>query len=427
MLYEFLKIIMWLPLHLYFHKIVFTGRKHIPVKGPVILIANHAASFLDAMILGILLPRQMYYFSRSDIFRNFWANKFLRSVHMIPVYNVEHGRSEISRNEETFAEGEAILNQGKMLLVFPEGLSRIERIMLPLKKGTARVALQTEAKNNFNMGLSIIPVGINYSVHRFRADVLLHAGDPVRVSDYETLYRENPARAISQLTRELEARFSETIFYVSQANRTGYIDRLLELYRADTFYPLDHIRGVPVLRMEKDICGRVSGMPEDEYQQRWSDLQRYDQVLRRYRLMDHSVNGRYKVIAGHLLLLIIGLPLFLLSLLLNALPLRFAKWIADTQVTRVDFYTSVLSAVGGVSYFLWWLLLIGMAAFVGNTWVWIAVAAAPFLLFLGVYWWEGFIKMLCHARFLALGRRSAVVQDLVSLREKITFWDSLPG
>jgi hypothetical protein len=83
--------------------------------------------------------------------------------------------------------------------------------------------------------------------------------------------------------------------------------------------------------------------------------------------------------------------------------------------------------VGGVSYFLWWLLLIGMAAFVGNTWVWIAVAAAPFLLFLGVYWWEGFIKMLCHARFLALGRRSAVVQDLVSLREKITFWDSLPG
>jgi 1-acyl-sn-glycerol-3-phosphate acyltransferase len=44
------------------------------------------------------------------------------------------------RNEETFAEGEQVLNDRGILLIFPEGISRVERIMLPLKKGTATVA-----------------------------------------------------------------------------------------------------------------------------------------------------------------------------------------------------------------------------------------------------------------------------------------------
>jgi 1-acyl-sn-glycerol-3-phosphate acyltransferase len=428
MLYGILKVIMWTTLHFYFRKIVFSGRRNIPASGPAILIANHSASFLDAMLLAVTLPRPLHFYARSDIFRNAWANKFLRAVNMIPVYNIEHGREELSRNEETFAEGEAVLNRGRLLLVFPEGISRVERIMLPLKKGTARVALQTESRKDFKMGLSVIPVGINYSAHRFRADVLIQVGDAVVVRDYEDLYRTNPARAMTQMTRELETKFSDTMLHVRQPERTDYINRLLELFRTDEVHPLDHLRGVPVLRKEKDICAVVSAMDDKEYAQRWEALQRYDARLLAAGLMDASVSGRYRVIVWHLLLLLIGLPFFLCSVLLNMIPLRAAKWVADHKVTRIDFYTSVANAAGGVIYLFWWLFLILVAAIVGSPWGWLLALCAPLFLFVGMYWWEGFVHLRSHFRFLRLGRRSAPVGELRALREGIAFWrNASPG
>ncbi len=417
---------MWTTLHFYFRKIVFSGRRNIPASGPAILIANHSASFLDAMLLAVTLPRPLHFYARSDIFRKSWANKFLRAVNMIPVYNIEHGREELSRNEETFAEGEAVLNRGRLLLVFPEGISRVERIMLPLKKGTARVALQTESRKDFKMGLSVIPVGINYSAHRFRADVLIQVGDAVVVRDYEELYRTNPARAMTQMTRELEVKFSETILHVRQPERTDYINRLLELFRTDEVHPLDHLRGVPVLRKEKDVCGVVSSMDDAEYAQRWGTLQQYDAKLAASGLMDASVSGRYRVIVGHILLLLIGLPFFLCSVLINAIPLRAAKWVADNKVTRIDFYTSVANAAGGVIYLFWWLILLIAAAIVGTPWAWLLALSAPVLLFVGMFWWEGFVHMRCHLRFLFMGRHSSRVRELRVMRDSIAFWKSSP-
>jgi len=292
MLYSIAKVIMWTTLHFYFRRIVFQHRRSIPDGEPVILIANHAASFLDAMLLGVLMNRPVHFFARSDIFRKPLANRMLRKFRMIPIYNIEHGKSDLVRNEETFAEGEAVLNNRELLLIFPEGISRIERIMLPLKKGTARVALQTEAKRGFQLGLKVIPVGINYSRHRFRADVLISAGAPTLVSDYASVYRENPAKAITRLTRELEEKFSHTIFFVRQSERTTLIDRLLELYRADAFKLFDVLRGTPVLELEKRVCDTVSEMSDAEFEQISGDLDRYDAMLAAHGFADASVNGR---------------------------------------------------------------------------------------------------------------------------------------
>jgi 1-acyl-sn-glycerol-3-phosphate acyltransferase len=84
MLYSIAKVIMWMTLHLYFRRIVFQQRRSIPDGEPVILIANHAASFLDAMLLGVLMNRPVHFFARSDIFRKPLANRMLRKFRMIP-------------------------------------------------------------------------------------------------------------------------------------------------------------------------------------------------------------------------------------------------------------------------------------------------------------------------------------------------------
>jgi hypothetical protein len=98
--------------------------------------------------------------------------------------------------------------------------------------------------------------------------------------------------------------------------------------------------------------------------------------------------------------------------------------VADKSVTRIDFYTSVSNAAGGFGYFIWWLLLMIAAAFIGNTWVWIAVLSAPILLFLGMFWWESFHSFLSHCRYLLKKwKKSPVIDELAQMRSKISFWE----
>ena len=426
MLYSIAKVIMWTTLHFYFRRIVFQHRRSIPDGEPVILIANHAASFLDAMLLAVLMNRPVHFFARSDIFRKPLANRMLRKFRMIPIYNVEHGKSDLVRNEETFAEGEAVLNNRGLLLIFPEGISRVERIMLPLKKGTARGALQTESKRDFQLGLKVIPVGINYSRHRFRSDVLISAGAPTLVSDYASMYLENPAKAITRLTRELEEKFSRTIFFVRQPERTAFIDRLLELYRADAFKPMDALRGTPVLELEKRVCDTVSEMNESEFDQISGDLARYDALLADHGFADASVNGRYRLAILHVLTLIITFPLFLVSSMLNAIPMWLARYVADRTVTRIDFYTSVHTAAGGFIYLLWWILLSTAGALAGGLVFWVALCA-PLTLFAGMRWWEASVSLLAHLRFrLTAWMHPQRAAEILALRERIAFWPERP-
>jgi hypothetical protein len=122
--------------------------------------------------------------------------------------------------------------------------------------------------------------------------------------------------------------------------------------------------------------------------------------------------------------LIITLPFFLLSFILNIIPLIFAKWVADKTVTRIDFYTSVSNAAGGFGYFIWWVLLMIAAAFIGNLWVWIAILSAPILLFMGIFWWESYWNFLAHSRYLLKkGNKSPVIFELAQMRSKIIFWE----
>jgi hypothetical protein len=274
--------------------------------------------------------------------------------------------------------------------------------------------------------LKVIPVGINYSRHRFRADVLISAGTPTLVSDYASVYRDNPAKAITRLTRELEEKFSRTIFFVRQPARTQLIDRLLELYRADAFRPMDALRGTPVLELEKRVCDTVSEMDEDRFREFSVMLDRYDDKLRSNGFMDASVNGRYRLVILHILALALTLPLFMLSSLLNAIPMWLARVVADRTVTRIDFYTSVHTAAGGFIYLLWWILLMIVGGVIGGVAFWV-MFLAPLTLFAGIRWWEASVSLFAHLRYLWAKRlHRGRVEEITSLRAQIAFWPERP-
>ena len=148
-------------------------------KGPLLVVANHPNSFLDAILIGSYFTENVHFLARGDAFKQKKYRFLLKMLKMIPVYRLSEGRENLHLNEYTFSESKRILEAGGILLIFIEGICKNTHELQPFKKGAARIALQA----NTPTPLRILPVAIAYdSFSRFGKNVLVSAGNPIPVT-----------------------------------------------------------------------------------------------------------------------------------------------------------------------------------------------------------------------------------------------------
>lgn len=153
------------------------------LKGPLLIAANHPNSFLDAIILATIFKKPVYSLTRGDAFsRKFYA-LLLKQMNMLPVYRISEGAENLEHNYSTFTVCQNIfLNKG-IVLIFSEGRCINEWHLRPLKKGTARLAINAWQQN---IPLKVLPVGINYSCFRkFGKNVILNFGEIIDSKDFD--------------------------------------------------------------------------------------------------------------------------------------------------------------------------------------------------------------------------------------------------
>lgn len=107
--------------------------------GPILILANHPDSFLDAVFIGAKYPRKVHFMARGDVFRNPIINKILRSFGMIPIHRLREGIQHMSENENSFSEAVRILKNKGIVLIFIEGICLNKHELQPFKKGTVRI------------------------------------------------------------------------------------------------------------------------------------------------------------------------------------------------------------------------------------------------------------------------------------------------
>ena len=169
---------------LYFKKLEVHGLEHIPETGPVIFAANHQNAFLDAILIHIGQPRAPHFLTRGDVFEKPLPNLIMRSLNMRPIYRFRDGIKNIKRNESTFFECYQILESGRALGIFPEGNHDSKFYLRALQRGCSRILYDTESRNSFNLGIQVIPVGIQYyGGQHGRSKVLIQFGPPVVAKD----------------------------------------------------------------------------------------------------------------------------------------------------------------------------------------------------------------------------------------------------
>lgn len=210
MVYKLIQILLKIYLPLFFKKVEVRGLNNVPRDKPVLFAVNHQNTFLDAMLVGMHLNRQVYFLTRSDVFRGKIALKIFDALNLVPIFRKKDGDSDFkNKNKETFDYCIDKLEQGKPILIFPEGYSEPIHHLFPLKKGVARLALEAESKHNFNFRLHIVTVAVNYENHFLPGKgAFVEYSEPIIVSNYKNIFNENPSKARSKLlldvTRELK-------------------------------------------------------------------------------------------------------------------------------------------------------------------------------------------------------------------------------
>lgn len=138
------------------------GKVEDPTHGPVLLVANHPDSFLDAILIALSCSQPMHFLARGDVFNKPWHRWLLRQLNMYPVYRIREGRQHVHLNRTSFQYANEVLSARGTLLIFIEGICLNTHELQPFKKGAGRIALEAAHFPGFR----IIPVGVAYSDFR---------------------------------------------------------------------------------------------------------------------------------------------------------------------------------------------------------------------------------------------------------------------
>ncbi len=157
---QLLKLFIQAGLWLFCQEIHLKNKQLFKTKGPLLIIANHPNSFLDALIIGSYYKRRVYFLARGDAFKKPLHRFILESLNMIPVYRLREGKEFLHLNDYAFNKSIDLLSKGFAVLVFIEGICINSHELQPFKKGTARIL---EGVQKLNVDLKIHIAGIAFN------------------------------------------------------------------------------------------------------------------------------------------------------------------------------------------------------------------------------------------------------------------------
>lgn len=126
------------------YRVVMKGRERLPSTGGYILAPSHR-SMMDIPFTAIVTPRQLRYMGKASLFRIPVLGTLFRALGGFPVERDGTDRKAVR-------EAMQMLQDGEILLVYPEGTRQHGDEIAPLQPGAAYLALRT--------GVPIVPVGI---------------------------------------------------------------------------------------------------------------------------------------------------------------------------------------------------------------------------------------------------------------------------
>lgn len=106
--------------------------------GAAVIAANHT-SFLDPPVLSISCPEEVHFLARGSLFEIPLLGRLIRILNSHPI---DRGTSDV----QTFRTMVELLNQGKKLILFPEGKRSNDGALRPLERGMAFLVYKAKCR-----------------------------------------------------------------------------------------------------------------------------------------------------------------------------------------------------------------------------------------------------------------------------------------
>lgn len=168
------------------------GQENIEKDKPYIMCANHTSNW-DPPILYTATKREMYMMAKEELFKNKFIYWFAGKTNIFPV---KRGKKDI----ESIKKSLKVLNENKILAIFPEGTRNGIKKNGKIQNGPAYLSART--------GVEVIPVRIEGNFKPF-TKVRIYYGKPLDFSKYQS---KKPEKEILDL---ISSQITSAIFGAS--------------------------------------------------------------------------------------------------------------------------------------------------------------------------------------------------------------------
>jgi len=350
-------------LYTFYDNITVVGKDKIPKDKPVIFTINHQNALMDALTVLCTLKGQPVFMARADIFQSKLVAKILRFFKILPIYRIRDGIKSLQNNDAVFEEAVEVLEAKKRLVILPEGSHFGERRLRALKKGIARIAFQAEERNNFELDIQIIPIGLDYSHYiNFGADLLVNFGDPFPISTYKDLYLENNQKGMNAFLQELREHMINQMLNIDDSQSYNEIETLKDIYvnylLANKKLRYNHVKIIDKSQEIADNIIKFKNINPEKFEDIGKQALDIKDLLRDLKLRYWAVaQKRYcwiGIILNYLLLTVLS-PLFIYGFAVNILPF-YLPVLASRKIKDPQFVSSIRFGISLITFTLFYII-----------------------------------------------------------------------
>ena len=356
MLYRILKVIVGIGIRLYYKEIKVKNGKFLEHDGPMIIIANHPNTLMDAWIIGNICPQPIYFMAKGTFFNSPFKRKILNSLKMIPINRQIDGEVAGVKNKDSFEACYKLLEEGKTLVIFPEGNSLLERQLRQLKSGTARIALEAENRNSGKLNLKIIPLGLFYSqAEKFRSSVMITVEKGLFVTDFLPEFLGNSSLAAKKLTTKFRLHLERVLVTTESKEQEKLINAIYtfihkkeetkNVEKNAEFLQQIKVRMEEIQLFQPYLISEIQQLV-DEISWQSNKLKIQSDFIRR-RFRSRLYLGQ---ISLSVIFLLVGLPLFLFGFLHNSIPFYLTDKLVPRLTKYVEYFAPISVLLGLILY-----------------------------------------------------------------------------
>ena len=326
----------------FFEKKTTFGREYFDLQRPTIIVSNHPNTLLDPVLIATEVSKQMYFLGNAGLFAHWFSNWFFRTFYCIPIKRKQDNTTNVNNND-SLEQCDIFLTKGGCLYIAPEGSSWQERHLREIKTGTARIALSAEAKNNFQLGLKIQPIGLTYTRKGvFGTRIFMKGVEPILVSDYRKLYEEDSECAVDAITEAIVKQLKKAMVDTEDLEQDLLLERCESLLLGQKQYEDN---------TDFDYSQQLSERLKELKQKSKFDYDNFLNTVNHYftHLKSSNINDFAFTQKNNYLFLLLGLPLFLLGFSQNIIPF-FVVYFIWKKATPLG-YDATVQFLGGLIFF----------------------------------------------------------------------------